>query len=175
MLGVNKGEVKLDPPSEDWKNLFQIEQKLLHTITGADIVDMQHIGSTSIQHISAKPIIDMLIGVNDLKRIEHFGRTKLKNHGYYHLSKVRVEGKEVFAKFSNMEKLTKTHILHVVKYQGPLWNQLTYFRDYMNANREKAKEYEALKQELAWKYPNDERSYTMEKKKFVDRIIRDLQ
>ncbi|UOQ86553.1 GrpB family protein [Gracilibacillus salinarum] len=174
MLGVNKGEVKLDPPSEDWKRLYKKEQQLLHTIIGNDIVELQHIGSTSIQQISAKPIIDILIGVDDLSRIEHFDETKLNNHGYYQLSKVHVEGKRVFAKFSNLEKLTKTHILHVVRYQGLLWNQLTYFRDYMNDNREKAKEYETLKQELARKHPHDERSYTIEKKKFVDGIIRDI-
>ncbi|MFN7249905.1 MAG: GrpB family protein [Anaerobacillus sp.] len=133
--------------------------------------DIQHFGSTAIEGINAKPIIDILVGVESLDEVEKFDKVRLKENGYYHLSKARLEGKVVFAKFSNLENLTKTHIMHIVEHNGTWWKEHIYFRDYLNENPEKAREYETLKKRLALKYPNEERLYTDEKKKFVDDIL----
>lgn len=171
MLGVNKGEVKLVSHSTDWKNLFESEKELLDSIIGEHVVDIQHIGSTSITDIHTKPIIDILVGVKSLHEVTKFDQKRLKVHGYYLLAKVELEGKKVFAKFSSLQNLTKTHILHVVKYEGEWWSQHAFFRDFLNENKEAREEYEDLKRILAKKYPNDEKSYTDEKKSFVDRIL----
>lgn len=174
MLGVNKGEVKLVTHSSNWKELFADEKEMLQSIIGEYIKDIQHFGSTAIEGIKAKPIIDILVGVESLDKVEKFDKESLKENGYYHLSKVRLEGKVVFAKFSNLENLTKTHIMHIVEHNGTWWKEHTFFRDYLNDNPDKAREYEALKKSLALKYPKDERTYTDEKKKFVDDILSKL-
>lgn len=174
MLGVNKGEVKLVTHSPNWKKLFAEEKEILQSIIGENIHDIQHFGSTAIEGINAKPIIDILVGVGSLDEVEKFDKERLKENGYYHLSKVRLEGKVVFAKFSNLENLTKTHIMHIVEHNGTWWKEHTYFRDYLNENPEKAREYETLKKRLALKYLNEERLYTDEKKKFVDDILSKL-
>lgn len=171
MLGVNKGEVILVDHTDKWKSLFDKERSLLKTIIGDDVREIQHFGSTAIKGIEAKPIIDILVGVESLEDVQKFNKKKLKEAGYYHLPRVQIDGKEVFAKFTDLENFTKTHILHVVKYDSSWWNEHTSFRDYLNANPSVAKEYESLKKYLAEKYPNDERSYTDEKKQFVDGIL----
>ncbi|TPE68621.1 GrpB family protein [Halalkalibacterium halodurans] len=174
MLGVNKGKVKLVAYSPKWKELFVEEKEMLESIIGENIKDIQHFGSTAIEGINAKPIIDILVGVESLNEVEKFDKERLKESGYYHLRRVRLEGKVVFAKFSNLENLTKTHIMHIVEHNGTWWKEHTSFRDYLNENPEKAREYETLKKRLALKYPNDERLYTDEKKKFVDGILSKL-
>lgn len=80
----------------------------------------------------------------------------------------------MFAKFSDLESLTKTHILHVVVYNGDWWQAHISFRDYLNANPDTVKEYEALKKKLAKNYHDNERLYTDEKKKFVDHVLHNL-
>ncbi len=172
MLGVNKGEVVLASHDSNWKALFVKEKELLDSIIGEHTTDIQHMGSTAINGIEAKPIIDILIGVKSMNHVEQFNEDKLKEHGYYRLKKVVLEGKVVFAKFSSLENLTKTHILHVVEHNGSWWQEHTFFRDYLNENPEIAKEYEAHKQQLAEKHPNDEKAYTDGKKAFVDQILK---
>ncbi|KAB8126007.1 GrpB family protein [Gracilibacillus oryzae] len=171
MLGINKGEVRLAAPSIEWKVLFQKEKKLLNELIGAHIKDLQHIGSTAIDGIDAKPVIDMVAGVTSMADIQNFDKEKLKASGYYHLHRVKIDGKAVFAKFSDLKNFTKTHILHVVEYEGDWWSQHIFFRDYLNQHPEAAKEYEAMKRDLAMKYPNNESVYTDEKKQFVDKIL----
>lgn len=172
MLGLNKGEVVLVNHSDEWKQLFDEERSLLHSVIGTHIIDIQQIGSTAIEGIEAKPIMDIMVGLNSLEDIDKFNMEKLKEVGYYHLPKVRIEGKTVFAKFTDLENLTKTHVVHVVEYRGDWWEEHLFFRNYLKENRTAAKEYEQLKKLLAEKYPNDERSYTNEKKKFVESILK---
>lgn len=171
MLGVNKGEVKLVAHSNNWEEYYTKEAVLLYSLIGEHVVDIQHIGSTAIPGIIAKPIIDILIGVKNLNDVERFDKNKLKQEGYYYLPRVTVEGKQVFAKFSNLDNLTKTHILHVVEYKGDWWKQHIFFRDYLIEHEGARKEYETLKRHLAQSYLNDERLYTDGKKKFVDHIL----
>ncbi|WP_413381918.1 GrpB family protein [Alkalihalobacillus sp. 1P02AB] len=175
MIGINKGEVKLVAHSTDWSTIFNEEKKLLHSLIGEHIQDIQHIGSTAINGIAAKPLIDIVVGVQTMADVEQFDTEKLKAIGYYHLHRVKLDKKEVFAKFSNLETLTKTHILHIVEYQDEWWNQHIFFRDFLNRHPEVAKEYETLKKTLAFKYPNNERAYTDEKKAFVDDVLNNME
>lgn len=171
MLGYNKGHVKLVPHSADWKALFETERKLLEALIGKHVEEIQHFGSTAINGIKTKPVIDILLGVSSMAKADRFNRDKLVEHSYYHLPKVKIEGKAVFAKVTNMEKVTKTHILHVVQYGGSWWHEHLFFRDYLNKHPEAAKAYEQLKEQLAAEYVKDEKSYTDQKKAFVDEVL----
>ncbi len=102
-------------------------------------MDIQHIGSTAIDGIAAKPLLDILVGVKSMGDAQKFDKHKLKEANIYHLGRVEIEGKEVFAKFSNLENLTKTHVLHVVEYGGDWWQKHIFFRDYLNEHPEVAK------------------------------------
>lgn len=171
MLGLNKDVVKLVEHTNNWKKLFKVEKSLLNSLVGEHVVDIQHIGSTAIDGIAAKPLLDILVGVRSMGDAQKFDKHKLKEANIYHLARVQNEGKEVFAKFSNLENLTKTHVLHVVEYGGDWWQKHIFFRDYLNDHPEVAKQYEVLKKEMAEAFPTNERSYAEGKKDFVDRII----
>jgi len=171
MLGLNKDVVKLVGHANNWKELFSVEKALLNSLVGEQVVDIQHIGSTAIDGIAAKPLLDILVGVKSMEDVQKFDKHELKKADIYHLGRVRIEGKEVFAKFSNLENLTKTHVLHVVEYDGDWWKKHIFFRDYLNEHPEVAKQYEVLKKELAEEFPTNERCYTDGKKIFVEKII----
>ena len=170
MLGLNKDVVALTRHEEGWQALFAQEKMLLESLLGDMAVDIQHIGSTAIRGIAAKPMLDVLIGVRSLNDVDRFDLHALKDADIYRL-KAEVEGKAVFAKFSDLHELTKTHVYHVVEYGGEWWNAHTCFRDYLNDHPDVAKAYETLKWELARKYPHNERQYSDAKKSFVDRIV----
>lgn len=172
MLGLNKDVVALTPYCREWKALFEQEKTLLESLIGEYVVDIQHIGSTAIEGIAAKPMIDILIGVRSVDDVKKFDKYRLKDADIYHLGRVEIEGKAVFAKFSNLEELTKTHVYHVVEYGGNWWKQHTFFRDYLNEYPDVAQKYEALKKELALIYPDNERKYTDAKKACVDEVLR---
>jgi aminoglycoside 6'-N-acetyltransferase len=171
MLGLNKGEVKLVPHAAGWAVDFIQEKELLSEAIGLHIVDIEHMGSTAINGIAAKPLLDILVGVRSMGDVAKFDKKKLKDAGYYHLGRVDIKGKIVFAKFINLEELTKTHVLHIVEYGGDWWQKHTFFRDYLNEHPYVAKRYETLKKELAATYPDNESSYTEGKLKFVDEIL----
>lgn len=171
MLGLNRNVVKLVEHANNWKELFKVEKGLLNSLVGEHVVDIQHIGSTAIDGIAAKPLLDILIGVTSMGDAQKFNKHKLKEANIYHLGRVQIEGKEVFAKFSSLDNLTKTHVIHVVEYGRDWWQKHIFFRDYLNKHPDVAEDYEALKKELAEAFPTNERSYTDGKKGFVDKIL----
>ncbi|MEH7490435.1 GrpB family protein [Priestia megaterium] len=124
-------------------------------------------GSTSIEGLFAKPIIDIAIGVSSLNVIIEL-KEKVKAPGYVEVP-VSIDGKHVFAK--NKENKI-THFLHIMIYNQGLWRDQISFRDYLRSFPDAKMEYVKLKGELANKYPNDVVSYTNEKKKFVDNILK---
>ena len=71
----------------------------------------------------------------------------------------------------DMEKDTRTHHIHVVKWNGTEWNNYIHFRDYLNANENSALQYQKLKEELESKYADDRTSYTKDKKDMIDIIL----
>jgi GrpB-like predicted nucleotidyltransferase (UPF0157 family) len=144
LLGLPKGKVSVVLHNSDWARLFEIEKRLLSDSLSKEVNHIEHIGSTSIYGIDAKPIIDILIGIDTFDRLKYYGFEELKSVGYYKL-KVLPKGKIVFAKFSNLSELIKTHILHVVLFNGEIWSKLIQFRDYLNDNTNAAREYEMLK------------------------------
>ena len=167
MLGVERGLVKLEPYNDKWSKLFDKERELLSSQLKDLIVEIEHVGSTSIEGLFAKPIIDIAIGVSSLDVIIKL-KEKVKELGYVEIH-VSLDGKHVFAKYKE-KKIT--HFLHVMIYNQNLWLDQISFRDYLRSAPDAKIEYTKLKEELANKYPKDVISYTNKKKKFVDDILR---
>lgn len=170
MLGLPKGKVQVVPHNPEWISQYEVEKALLIQILNNNIENVEHIGSTSIKGMQSKPIIDIMVGVNSMHVVENFDEELLKLNRYFRL-KISINDKVVFAKFIDIKNAIKTHIIHVVQYNGEWWNKHLYFRDYLNNNKDAAKEYEKLKIELADKYHNDEVAYTREKENFVNTIL----
>jgi len=167
MSGLERGLVKLEPYDYNWLILFDKERELLSSQLKGLIINMEHVGSTSIEGLLAKPIIDIAIGVSSLDKVIKI-REKVKGIGYLEVP-VSIDGKHVFAK--NKENKI-THFLHIMIYNQDLWRDQISFRDYLRSFPDAKMEYVKLKEELANKYPNDVVSYTNEKKEFVNNILK---
>ncbi|WP_059174074.1 GrpB family protein [Bacillus sp. FJAT-27445] len=169
-LGLESNEVRVVPYNPGWKQeCAKVKEDLLqHT----NLLDHQieHIGSTAIIGIQAKPIIDILIGINDLSSVSDRLLNGLRNTGFYRLRLERTN-EIVFAKFTDSTYQVKTHFIHLVDFNGELWNNLIFFRDYLNSNENAKKEYEDLKLNYIRQSSKGINEYTDHKEAFVKKVF----
>ena len=130
-------------------------------------VDIQHIGSTAIKKIKAKPIIDIVVGLTDIKNIYLF-EDKLKLNGFIYDLKSN-EKRQLFFKINKANN--KTHNIYIVNHNGKSWYDYIIFRDYMNINENKAREYEALQLSVKGKYKYAIPTYIKVKSDFIKKTI----
>lgn len=143
--------------------LMQTENCKLKTAT-----DIEHVGSTAIKGIVAKPIIDMVAGVATFADAERLHGV-LARLGYQFRPNASKGRERLFVKGPESNR---THYLHVVKHGGSDWQKCIFFRDYLNEHPQAAKTYEKLKIELAKKFANDRPKYTKAKEKFIRSILK---
>ena len=169
MIGLKRGTVELLPHDPQWKNAANETIILLKSLLQDVSIDIQHVGSTAIQNISAKPIIDIAVGVNTLDSIKPYIEL-LKNNGII-FRKEDVKEQLLFV-IGDFEKEFRTHHIHVVEWNSIAWNNYINFRDYLNAFPEYAKEYDDLKKKLALEFANNRGNYTAGKQEFIDIILK---
>ena len=165
MIGLKRGSVELISHQEEWNKNAENAILELKQLLGDAAVDIQHVGSTAIDSIYAKPIIDIVIGVRDLNDIVFYVKL-LKQHNFVFRGE-DVEGQLLFV-MGDFEKNTRTHHIHVVKWNGAEWNNYLNFRDYLNCHPDKAMLYDACKKKLASQFPDDRRSYTAGKQELIE-------
>ena len=167
-IGMKRGTVYLEPHKAEWERAAEETIRTLKAILGSTAVDIQHIGSTSIKTISAKPIIDIAVAVDDFDDILS-KREELRQNGIIYRFE-ESPGQLLFV-MGDFEKDTRSHHIHAVLYGSDEWNNYINFRDYLNSNIEAAKEYEAVKFRLAEQYPDDRIAYTDGKQEVIDRLL----
>ena len=156
MIGLKRGTVKLCEHEKEWEIEAQNTICRLKTILGNVIRDIQHVGSTSIPSIKAKPIIDIAVAVDHFDDILAFEK-KLKDAGFYYRPKSDL-GEQLLFACGNFYEGTgdlQTHFIHVVLTNSMDWINYINFRDYLNNTPSVAKEYEDLKVSLALQAPID--------------------
>lgn len=167
MLGLPRGKVTIAPYTDEWKKAFEAERELLQRVIGDLVVGIEHVGSTSIPGLAAKPIIDMAVFVQSLEvGVECIA--PLTSIGYEYKQDAGLPGRHFFAKGPEENR---THYLHVEEIYGELWKNHIYFRDYLLRHREASDEYEALKRELAARYADDRERYAAGKDAFIKGIL----
>jgi GrpB-like predicted nucleotidyltransferase (UPF0157 family) len=132
---------------------------------------VEHIGSTSIGAIRAKPIIDIMVGVSSYEPFEEYC-VRFGALGYdYDVNALRDDpSRHVFRKGPADRDRPRTHHVHFTLLGCKYWVRILAFRDYLVANTDVAREYEKLKARLAVAYPGNVQSYTRGKSAFVRRI-----
>ena len=171
-IGMKRGTVYLGPHQEEWERAAEETIQTLKNILGSVAVDIQHIGSTSIRTISAKPIIDIAIAVNDYELILS-KRDELEKAEIVFRFDERPD--QLLFVMGDFEKDTRSHHIHVVLYGSDEWNNYINFRDYLNSNIEAAREYEAVKLRLAEQYPDDRIACTDGKQEVIDGLLADAR
>lgn len=168
MIGLKRGKVKLLPHNPKWSGFFEKEKKILSQALTGLIIDIQHIGSTAIPGIPAKPIIDIDIGIKSMKNSKNFIKI-LEDLSY----KYRPDfgGLKTQLLFVKGPEAKRTHYIHLMKYNGSIWKKDLAFRDSLRKNKVRAGEYAKLKKELASKFADDRATYTANKARFIHKII----
>lgn len=172
-LGLKRGTVKLVNNSfKEWGRLFEVEKRLLLKTLKGKIVAIEHVGSTAIPEIQAKPIIDIRLTANLLNDLSiKMFIAPLKKLGYYYMH--RFPDRHFFAKGPEENR---THHLSIIKAD---WknngDNSILFRDYLRNNKSAREKYNRLKQRLAKKFADDRASYTKGKENFINEIIRTAQ
>lgn len=158
MIGLKRGTVKLCEHEKEWEIEAQKTISRLKEILGGVIKDIQHVGSTAVPSIKAKPIIDIAVAVDDFNDILAFEQ-ELKAAGFYYRpnAQTSISGQLLFAcgNFYDGMGDMQTHFIHVVLTGSIDWINYINFRDYLNNTPSAAKEYEKLKVSLALQAPVD--------------------
>lgn len=168
-VGLRRGTVKLEPNSIEWEQNAQNTIKKLKDILKDEIIDAQHIGSTSINGIYAKPIIDIAVGVKSFDNIDEYNEI-LSANGFVYRREDH-PGQRLYI-CGDAEKNIHTHYIHMVIWGQKAWKDYINMRDYLNTYPEKAAEYSKLKLTLAQKYPKDRIAYTQAKAVFIEEILK---
>jgi GrpB-like predicted nucleotidyltransferase (UPF0157 family) len=151
-------------PDGRWGALYEEDAAAIDAALGPLVLGMEHIGSTAIPGIKAKPIIDIMVGV---RRLED-GLSciaPMAGIGYDYVGLDLVPNDHIFGK-----GVARTNLVHVVEHGGYHWTRNLRFRDALRADPALALAYEELKVGLAAKFADQRASYTAAKKEFIDRI-----
>lgn len=161
--------IHLEPHNPQWIALYNIEKANLKKSMYAFDMHIEHIGSTAIQGIIAKPIIDIMIGVPNLLMADIFLVNIIEKLQYLYLASLEtyIPQRMFFQKF-NFAGL-RTHHIHLVPLNSEFWVRHIQFRDYLNLHPTIAKDYEELKVNLAYKFDNTN-LYANAKTDFIRRI-----
>ncbi len=162
-----------------WPSMFEEERVRLEAAIGQWAADIQHVGSTSIPGIAAKPIIDMAVHLNSLIDAL-FCVTPLREQlGYECLGEFGLPGRIYFRKLTDgplpgqsHDGVGRTHQIHMYERSNEQYEKQIVFRDYLRAHPDAMREYEALKRELAARHSRDVEAYALAKSDFVLEILR---
>ncbi len=163
MIGLKRKTIKLVPHQKSWDSFFQKEKNML--LTAIPNICIEHVGSTAIPNIVAKPIIDIVIGIDKIKNF-HLYKNKLKKLGFEcHNNR----GSKFNKFFTKGPEDCRTIYVHLVKNKGKIWNKYINFRDILIKDIKLAKKYEELKLDLAAKFTNRD-DYTKAKAAFIKKV-----
>ncbi|WP_141434425.1 GrpB family protein [Bacillus sp. 03113] len=154
-------KVRLTDFSEDWSRMFQIEAQFLKTIFGDEIIRFEHFGSTSIQGMKAKPVIDMMCIVKDIEMVDLFNY-KMDSLGYDAAGEWGITGRRLFRKGGE----NRTHHIHFYQIDNPQIERHLIFRDYLRSHPEEVAKYNHFKEELVQRFDHTS-EYSPAKKVFV--------
>ena len=163
--------VVVEPYDEGWKqNFSDIKAELLDALDGLAL-RIEHVGSTSVPGLSAKPIIDIDIVIKDYSVFDEVV-SALGKIEYRHEGNLGIEGREVF-KYDGKEHL-KPHHLYVCPEDSPELKRHLAFRDYLRSNQKAVSEYSRIKQEGAALYPYDIEKYIEYKSPFIASVYKEI-
>jgi GrpB-like predicted nucleotidyltransferase (UPF0157 family) len=137
-----------------WPGLYEKESACIRAALGDAVVAVEHIGSTAVPGLAAKPVLDVLAGLQtlDLTRAQIEAMASL---GYEYLGEYGIPGRLFFRKGR-----PRSHHVHAVLHGSDLWERHLAFRDYLRAHPDEAGSYAAFKRRLAVEVAGDRERYT---------------
>jgi GrpB-like predicted nucleotidyltransferase (UPF0157 family)/mannose-6-phosphate isomerase-like protein (cupin superfamily) len=161
-------EIHISPYDPAWPEKFEKEKRVIEKILGSRITGgIHHVGSTAVPGLSAKPVIDIMAGVQNLQKAKSYIDILSKIHYQYFPYKP-----EVMHWFCKPSLEHRTHHLYLMEPASREWNARLAFRDYLRTHPGVQREYETLKSTLAMKFRDDREKYTEAKTEFIKNVVR---
>lgn len=159
--------VELHPHNPEWVSKFEREKTRILEALGDKTLAIEHIGSTSINGLAAKPIIDIMVGVDNLNQVADW-IPLLLDIKYEYVPKPECIDRRFFRKGPWGQGICH---LHICEHDSTEWQDKILFREYLRLHPEAVREYAFLKEELAHVHKLDRHAYTERKGPFIRRII----
>lgn len=160
-------KITIETHSEAWTTTFKAAEQDISEALGPHLIAIEHIGSTAVPGLAAKPIIDIIAAVENFPGSVPQIVEPLADKGFTYVDKGR----------SNRHFFRRglwghgTHHLHVVEHQGRDWRRQVFFRDWLRTHPEARSEYETLKRKLANEMDRDRPAYKQAKTDFIMGIL----
>jgi len=161
--------VVVESYDETWTSAFEEIKKEIESAVGDLIIGIEHVGSTSVEGLSAKPIIDIDIIINDYSIFDAVVN-KLNNIGYIHEGNLGIKDREAF-KYSDRSHLQRHH-LYVCPQQSEELHRHITFRDFLRSNPEAVKRYGAVKEKAAQLFPDNIEKYIEYKSPCIEELYK---
>lgn len=163
-------EITLTEYDARWPERYHAELGRIVAALPVGVVQRaEHIGSTAIPGMLAKPVVDILIGVSDLDPARATFPPLLEKLGYAHWGDNPKRDRLFFVK-GLPPNGPRTFHLHVAGLQGEMWDRIL-FRDYLRAHPAEARRYERLKRALAERFAEDREAYSEGKTDYHDEVV----
>ena len=169
MIGLRRHTVRVVDHDPGWADLAAEACRRVRRAAGGIVVDVQHVGSTAVPGLPAKPILDLAAAVAASDAIPELVE-KLTMLGYIYRGDGEDSGGHLFVWESSPD--VRTIHLHVVELSDDQWGDYLRFRDLLRQDPEVRRRYAELKQELHAKFPKDRKSYTDSKHEFIREILK---
>ncbi len=164
-------QIIVQPYDPAWARSFLAIRAEIRAALGSLALRVEHVGSTSVPGLPAKPIIDVDVVIRDMSLLGEV-IARLREAGYLHEGDLGVAGREAF-RYDGKEHLMKHH-LYVCPLDSAELRRHLAFRNYLRAHPGAAREYGRVKREGAALYPNDIDRYLAHKAPFIGRVYREL-
>lgn len=166
-LGLESGRVRVVPYSAAWPALFADEAvRLAPFLAAANVrLELEHTGSTAVPGLGAKPIVDILAGLED-DRDRPAAIAAIRNAGYVHRGEQEIPGRDFFRRGE-----PRQYHLHLTRIGSGFWRDHLDFRHWLRTHRDVAEAYMALKTRLALQHPTDREAYILGKTSFVEAVL----
>ncbi|MFS1525456.1 GrpB family protein [Microbulbifer sp. 2304DJ12-6] len=150
-----------------WVSIFEREKRHLMAIAGEwNHGGIEHVGSTAVPGMVAKPVVDIMFGVRSLAGSAPAIDVLVESGYQYWPYKA-----EVMHWFCKPSDTFRTHHLHLIPFESPLWRERIQFRDLLRSNRDVAIQYAQLKRKLAATHKEDREAYTEKKWPFIQQAL----
>jgi putative hydrolase of the HAD superfamily len=165
-LGLKKGTVRVIPYQKFWRSAYESEAACIRDALGALAVDVQHVGSTAVPGLTAKPIIDIAVALRTFKDLPA-AVTALEELGWDSRGLVSGTGEQDHLLVKESAPLFRTHHLHINEYRNSEWNGYLKLRKILRTDAIARQNYSEIKKRGENLYADDRRKYTTSKAEFI--------
>jgi GrpB-like predicted nucleotidyltransferase (UPF0157 family) len=153
-----------------WPIMYEKEKQVIARLLGEHILSIEHVGSTAVPGLAAKPIIDIMIGVKNLDEGRQTCIQPLQDIGYHYVPDFEIELPDRCFLYRGSED-GHSHHVHITEPNSIFWIEHILFRDYLRKYPAAAEKYGELKQHLAQKYKTQRAEYGQAKTDFIQNVL----